>query len=89
MLYLGPCSLEHLGKEINGLYLLQKGGDSTSTSNCFSVAISVSVNNVQPHIWHARLGHLSYAKLALMNNNNVALINSNEKFHYEIYPLTK
>ena len=32
-----------LGKEINGLYLLQKG-DSTSTSSCFSTSVSVSVS---------------------------------------------
>ena len=77
-----------LGKEINGLYLLQKG-DSTSTSSCFSASISVSINKGQPHIWHARLEHLSDAKLALMNENNLPLINSNEKFHCDICPLAK
>ena len=90
MLYPGPCSLEPigLGKEINGLYLLKRG-DSTSTSSCFSSFISVSINKTQPYIWHARLRHLSNAKLALMNKNNVFLINSNEKFHCDICPLAK
>ncbi|XP_075655657.1 uncharacterized protein LOC142625816 [Castanea sativa] len=46
-----------LGKEINGLYLLQKG-ESTSTSNCLSASIldyankivSAFVNKMQPYI---------------------------------------
>ena len=77
-----------IGKEINGLYLL-KMGDLASTSSCFSSFISVSINKTQPYIWHARLRHLSNAKLALMNKNNVSLINSNEKFHCDICPLAK
>ena len=51
--------------------------------------VSVSVNKTQPYIWHARLGNLSNAKLALMNKNNASLINSNEKFHCDICPLAK
>ena len=77
-----------LGKEINGLYLLKRR-DSTSTSSCFSSFISISINKTKPYIWHARLRHLSNAKLALLNKNNVSLINSNEKFRCDICPLAK
>ena len=73
-----------LGREYNDLYLLE---ESTSTSTCFSTTISV--NNVQPHIWHSRLEHLSNAKLALMKNNNVPLFNSNKVFQCDICPLAK
>ena len=77
-----------MGKEINGLYLLQKG-ESTSTSSCLSTSGSVCVNKTRHYIWHARLGHLSDAKLALLNKNNVSFVNSNETFHCDICPLAK
>ena len=41
------------GKEFNGLYLLE---ESKSASISFSAVFSV--HNVQPHVWHSRLGHL-------------------------------
>ena len=75
-----------LGKEINGLYLLLKG-ESGSSSNC--VSLSVFANKVLSHIWHARLGHILDAKLALLNKDNVRCINSNENFHCDICPLAK
>ena len=75
-----------LGKEINGLYLLLKG-ESGSSSNC--VSLSVSANKVLPHIWHARLGHIVDAKLALLNKDNVHCINSNANFLCDICPLAK
>ena len=83
---LAHWSMIGLGKEINGLYLLVKE-ELASTSNC--VSFSVSANKVLPHIWHARLGHISDAKLALLNKNNVHCINSNEHFHCDICPLAK
>ena len=75
-----------LGKEINGLFLLVKV-ESASTSNY--VSFFISANKVLPHIWHARLGHISDAKLALLNKNNVHCINSNANFHCDICPLAK
>ncbi|KAL4620721.1 hypothetical protein ACB092_06G176100 [Castanea dentata] len=75
---LAHWSMIGLGKEINGLYLLQKE-ESTSTLNFLFASISdfanktilAFINKIQPYIWHARLGHLSDAKLALLNKNNV------------------
>ena len=59
------------GKEFNGLYLLE---ESKSTFIYFSAVFSV--HNVQPHVWHSHLGHMSNAKLALMYENNMPLFNS-------------
>jgi len=68
---------------------LLQNGESTSTSSCLPASVLVSVNKTQPYIWHTRLGHLSDAKLALLNKNNVSFVNSNEKFHCDICPLAK
>ena len=72
-----------LGKEINGLYLLQNG-ESTSTLSCLSASVSASINKTQPYIWHARLGYFFDAKLAFLNKNNVSFVNSNKTFHCDI-----
>ena len=48
-----------------------------------------SVNSVQPHVWHLRLGHLSNAKLALMKINKVPLHGFVNNFHCDICPLAK
>ena len=73
-----------LGRECNGLYLLEK-----SYSTPTFVSAIVSVNKTQPHVWHSRLGHLSNDKLALLNNNHVPLFNPFEKFHCDVCPLVK
>lgn len=81
---LAPWSTIGLVREYNGLYLLE---ESNSTSTCISIAISV--NKVQPHVLHSRLGHLSNAKLALVNDDNVPSFKSNENFHCDVCPLDK
>ena len=48
-----------------------------------------SVNSVQPHVWHLKLGHLSNAKLALMKINKVHLHGFVNNFHCDICPLAK
>ena len=73
-----------LGREYNGLYLLEESKSiSTSASAVFSV------NSVQPHVWHLRLGHLSNAKLALMKINKVPLHDFVNNFHCDICPIAK
>lgn len=80
---LAPWCTLGLGREHNGLYLLE---DSIPSFNSFSVLASVT--NVQPHVWHSRLGHISNAKLAFMKNN-IPLLCGNKDFHCEIFPLAK
>ena len=51
-----------LGKESKGLYLLQ---------NCHTATILAAHSNASLStfaLWHSRLGHPSYSKLALLNN---------------------
>ena len=71
-----------LGRECNGLYLLEK-------SNFTSPSILVSVNSSQLHVWHSRLGHLSNAKLASIKNNDVPIFTFVENFTCEVCPLAK
>ena len=73
-----------LGREYNGLYLLE---ESKSISS--SISAVLSVNKVQPHVWHLRLGHLSNAKLALMKFNKVSLHDFVNNFHCDICPIAK
>ena len=73
-----------LGREYNGLYLLE---ESKSISS--SVSVVFSVNKVQPHVWHFRLGHLLNAKLALMKFNKVPLHDFVDNFHCDIFPIAK
>ncbi|XP_075636697.1 uncharacterized protein LOC142608926 [Castanea sativa] len=73
-----------LGRECNGLYLLD---ESKSTSP--SISARLYVHKIPSHVWHSRLGHLSNAKLALMKNNGVPLFTSVETFTFEICPLAK
>lgn len=73
-----------LGREINGLYLLDENNSAS-----LSLPVVFFVIEVQPHVWPSRLGHLSNAKLALINNNNVPLFNSNEIFHCDVCLLAK
>ena len=49
----------------------------------------LSVNKVQPHVWHLKLGHLSNAKLALMKFNKVSLHDFVNNFHCDICPIAK
>ena len=73
-----------MGREYNGLYLLEKSKSiSTSTFVVFSV------NSIQPHVWHLRLGHLSNAKLVLMMFNKVPLHDFVNNFLCDICPLAK
>ena len=71
-----------LGKESNGLYLLDK-------SNISTLAIAVSVYSSQVQIRHSRLGHLSNAKLASIKPNDVPSFTSVENFNYDICPIAK
>ena len=47
-----------LGRECNGLYLLDKG---SITTPFIAASISVSKHTAQPHLWHSRMGHPSNA----------------------------
>ena len=73
-----------LGREYNGLYLLEQSKSISS-----SISAVLSVNKVQPHVWHLRLGHLSNAKLALMKFNKVSLHDFVNNFHCDICPIAK
>ena len=77
-------SIIGLGREYNGLYLLE---ESKSISS--SISTVLSVNKAQPHVWHLILGHLSNAKLALMRFNKVPLHDFVNKFHCDICPIAK
>ncbi|KAL5812533.1 hypothetical protein ACOSQ3_027483 [Xanthoceras sorbifolium] len=48
------------GDKVHGLYVLHKKNLQMHTVNSVSVA---SINNISAHIWHNRLGHLSFKKL--------------------------
>ncbi|XP_050258405.1 uncharacterized protein LOC126703484 [Quercus robur] len=71
-----------LGRESNGLYLLDKSYTSTP-------AIAASVHSPQVHIWHSRLGHLSNAKLASIKPSDIPSFISVENFDCNICPLAK
>ena len=71
-----------LGRECNGLYLLDKCSISTPS-------IAAFVHNAQPFLWHSRLGHLSNAKLASIKPNDVPCFTSIENFNCDICPLAK
>ena len=75
-----------LGRECNGLYLLDKGSISTPS---IAASISVSVHSAQPHLWHSRLGHLSNAKLASIKPNDVPCFPFIENFNCDICPIAK
>ncbi|XP_075648679.1 uncharacterized protein LOC142619466 [Castanea sativa] len=76
-----------LGKECNGLYLLERGN---STSHSMSVSVSAATSLVHnTHVWHSRLGHLSNDKLVSIRNNGEPLCTSIENFACEICPLAK
>ena len=74
-----------LGKECNGLYLLERS-NSTSLSASISAAIPLVHST---HVWHSRLGHLSNAKLVSIRNNGEPLCTSIEDLACEICPLAK
>ena len=74
-----------LGKECNGLYLLERGN---STSHSIFASISTAIPLVHStHVWNSRLGHLSNAKLVSIRNNGEPLCTSVEDFACEICPL--
>ncbi|XP_030945924.1 uncharacterized protein LOC115970427 [Quercus lobata] len=66
-----------LGKESKGLYLLQKCHTATILAAHSDASLSTFA------LWHSRLGHPSYSKLALLNNL-VAMI-KNAFLPYDIY----
>ena len=75
-----------LGRECNGLYLLDKG---SITTPFIAASISVSEHTAQPHLWHSRMGHPSNAKLASIKPNDVPCFPSFEHFNCVICPLAK
>ena len=52
-----------LGKESNGLYLLQA---VVPPSN--STALATTISHISSDLWHSRLGHPSLAKLQLLKS---------------------
>ena len=71
-----------LGRESNGLYLLDKSYISTPV-------IAASVHSSQDHIWHSKLGHLSNAKLTSIKPSDVPSFISVETLDCNICPLAK
>ena len=75
-----------MGRECNGLYLLDKSSISTPS---IATSISASVHSSQLHIQHSRLGHLSNAKLTSIKPNDVPCFTFVENFNCDICPLAK
>ena len=79
-----------LGKECNGLYLLERSNSTSLSASISAASISTAIPSVfNTHVWHSRLGHLSNAKLVSIRNNGEPLCTSVEDFACEICPLAK
>lgn len=86
------------GERLADLYILNDSTTDVTQSHCRSllqnacVSVSSSVNNVNAHVWHHRLGHLSFQKLKLLKDQLHMLCNkdgSHMSIPYDICPLAK
>lgn len=87
------------GKRIAGLNIMSDPSSDSAQVNRSNilfddvcVSISLAVNKLNAHTWHHRLGHLSFQKLALLNDQlhlSCDMYRNYNSVPYNICPLEK